>query len=521
MASRRDELNAYTFAKKRTRGGLPAALPDRYGGGGAASAARRPPRRGRRGADPGGLRRLGHVPAHRPPRAGTTPGDQGDRRQASRPPATSCCTDRRAEVQLHPVLNMASARAAARSPDSSTCSRSIETTWTAGRSRTAPTLGIPYAPDRLPERRGGGRASAGRSASSRAATARPCRRRRSSSPSATSTRTEGRAAPARRPSALRPGTRTHGARYLVDAGGTKYLVGDGSRRPNCCCPRAGRQPSSPSRSPRTGWRPSTTAPRSTSPRIPGTSAKRPASRASGRTGPGRHGAPGATTGSGAQQYVVLPGEVAPVSDFVALAAHRTPRRPAGYSSAASRTAVTPSPSPRERELLRREKNWPQQAAEQVNDAAAPGRRSTVCNVLRNVTPTGRHDAVSTWAGTDYPRRSPPAAPAPTSPPAPACSTARSGPGDQGRRDCLPGDRHRPAVRRADQQRQQRQGLRHRHGRPRRPASSAARQQPEPTRPDPARLQGQSSPCRSRRTGRSSCRRAPGWTPTAARQPQGS
>ena len=94
--------------------------------------------------------------------------------------------------QLHPVLNMASAKLLLDAGKGEVVNVD-ESVLDNGKIPHGATIGIPYAPDRLPSAPGGRAApSAGPSASARATAAAPSRRRPSSSPSATMNKTDGR-----------------------------------------------------------------------------------------------------------------------------------------------------------------------------------------------------------------------------------------------------------------------------------------------------------------------------------------
>ncbi len=111
----------------------------------------------------------------------------------------------------------------------------------------------------------------------------------------------------------------------------------------------------------------------------------------------------ATTGAGTQHYVVLPGKVIPVSDFVAklllFSKQTAPLEQHNRPTEVDAQSFTP-----EAQHLFAEKQWPQGVAEQVNtDTAQGGRGTTVCSVLRAVSKTGDTE-LSTWAGADFPQQ---------------------------------------------------------------------------------------------------------------------
>lgn len=132
----------------------------------------------------------------------------------------------------------------------------------------------------------------------------------------------------------------------------------------------------------------------------------------------------AVSGTRTQQYVVLKGRVAPVSDFVAklLLSSRdlVGLDQDGKAQDVSAGAFEPG------EAFGQEKKWPTSKPEPVNSASTEsGSRNTVCNVLRSVSDKNGTSTLSTWVGTGFPATPPPAPAAPTSPPDPGSSSASS------------------------------------------------------------------------------------------------
>ncbi|MEO3977377.1 type VII secretion protein EccB [Streptomyces sp. CAU 1734] len=114
----------------------------------------------------------------------------------------------------------------------------------------------------------------------------------------------------------------------------------------------------------------------------------------------------ATDGTREQHYLVLRGRVAPVSDFTAKLLLGS-RELAVLGQAGKPASVHPS-SFRPGEAFNADKKWPQEAPESVNTASTTeGSRNTVCNVLRNVDRDSGETTLSTWAGADFPAPLPP------------------------------------------------------------------------------------------------------------------
>ncbi|MGH3310975.1 MAG: type VII secretion protein EccB [Streptomyces sp.] len=114
----------------------------------------------------------------------------------------------------------------------------------------------------------------------------------------------------------------------------------------------------------------------------------------------------APAGNGDQYYLVVPGQVMPVSDFMAklLLSTRSllPLNQSGKAKPVSAAAFTPSDSE-----FGASKNWPQQTPESVNRAdSVANERDTSCNVLRNVNRKTGRTTLSTWAGEDFPAQLP-------------------------------------------------------------------------------------------------------------------
>ncbi|WP_336323825.1 type VII secretion protein EccB [Streptomyces lavendofoliae] len=392
MASRRDELNAYTFAKRRLVAQF--VQPNTTG---SEEGAPRP----LRAVLPGviaGVVLLAVFAAwgmFKPvaPRQWDTPGENVI--IASKSTTRYVVLRTGGKTQLHPVLNMSSARLLL-NPDKEKIINVDESVLDSGRIPHGATLGIPYAPDRLPEPKEAGaakrwavceRPGAGGRAIQKAAFVLADREK---------DRTEGA-------NRLRGGELLYvegpdKARYVVDAGGTAYpvekdelllrqLVGQG---------RAAQRVSA-------AWLDTLhKGDTITFPTVPG--------RVGEPAGvPGRMDAEDdkvgmvltSNDGTGRQHYVVLQGRVAPVSDFMAKLLLNS-RALIDLGQAGQAKPVHPGTF-EPGEAFGKDKKWPRSAPKPVNEAGiAEGSRNTVCNVLREVDRDTGTTALSTWAGTDFP-----------------------------------------------------------------------------------------------------------------------
>ncbi|MFI8190297.1 type VII secretion protein EccB [Streptomyces sp. NPDC085946] len=396
MASRRDELNAYTFAKRRLLAAFLQPSPS-----GSEEGAPRP----LRAVVPSmvaGVLVLGVFGAWGMFQPTAPPGwdDPGARVIVGKQSTTRYVvlkTD--GTTRLHPVLNLASARLLMKDAGYKVVQVSDEI-LDSGKLPRGPILGIPYAPDRLPsadeagerkrwavcEQPGGKGGTVQEAAFVLAGT--------------DAKRTDGRKADGS--GRLSGGdalyVRTRGGeRYLVDARGTAYAV-TGTETDALTTALVGRakpqlvteewiatlHKGAPIRVPR----------------IPG-DVGAPA------------GVPGqlsadenrvgmvleAETGEGTQNYVVLPGKVQPITEFTAWLLITSPQTAALDMNSKARPVglqdFTADPEP----FAGQPANWPRQKARQVNSAT--GGRDTVCSVLRDVG-EDNSTTLSTWAGTDYP-----------------------------------------------------------------------------------------------------------------------
>ncbi|MEK8145063.1 type VII secretion protein EccB [Streptomyces sp. M10(2022)] len=188
MASRRDELNAYTFAKRRLIAQFLQPNPSGSEEGAPVPCVRWSPERSSaslcsRCSGPG------DVQARSAPEMGH-PYENVIIASKSTTRYVVLKTD--GKTQLHPVLNMSSAKLLL-APDKGTVINVNESVLDSGKIPHGATLGIPYAPTGCRTRRKPDRRSGGPSASGRSRAAGPSRRRRSSSRSASRRRPTTRA----------------------------------------------------------------------------------------------------------------------------------------------------------------------------------------------------------------------------------------------------------------------------------------------------------------------------------------
>ncbi|MFG2717992.1 type VII secretion protein EccB [Streptomyces sp. NPDC048416] len=394
MASRRDELNAYTFAKRRTLAAFIQPSPT-----GSEEGAPRP----LRAVLPGTLAAVvllaafgawGMFKPAAPP-GWDTPGEKVIIAGKSTTRYVVLKTDGKSE--LHPVLNMASAKLLL-DPDKGQVVKVDESVLDKGSLTHGATLGIPYAPDRLPSPEEAG------SAKRWAVCERPGDGGRAIQKAAfvLAERDKGRTDGAGR---LTGGELLYvtGAedktRYVVDAQGTKYEVGTDELLLRALV-GSGREPERVSKE----WLDTL---RSGDPiAFP---------EVQGKIGDPA-GVPGTLTpeankigmvlrapnGTSSQYYLVQRGTVSPVSDFTAKLLLNS-RTLGGLMKTGQATAVNASQFTPETTEFAPRRNWPRRMPAAVNDAGTTnGNRNTVCNVLRDVDKDNGATTMSTWAGTDFP-----------------------------------------------------------------------------------------------------------------------
>ncbi|MFF9588248.1 type VII secretion protein EccB [Streptomyces sp. NPDC014646] len=400
MASRRDELNAYTFAKKR----LVAAFlqPSSTGSD---EGAPRPLRAVLPSVVVGALilAGFGAFGMFKPtaPKDWDKPGAKVivGKKSTTRYVVLTTGKGKQKKTLLHPVLNLASARLLL-NPQDYDVIQVADDVLDAGKPPRGPILGIPYAPDRLPDAKDAGTAKrwavcvqpGGKGNSVQKATfvlgARD------------DGRTEGR-------DRLTGGQVLYvqgqdQVRYLVDAKGTKYRVDEtaadnghltnalvGSRRPQPVTDDwlATLHDGSPV----------------AFPRIPGEVGAPANVQGQLSDKENRIGTVLRTrTGEGTQYYVVLDKKVQPVSEFTAWLLINSPQTAGLDLDSEARSVGLQTFVPDPETFTGQPAHWPARRATQVNTAdGGSGGRDTICNVLRKVDGSGR-TTLSTWAGTSYP-----------------------------------------------------------------------------------------------------------------------
>ncbi|MFF5705726.1 type VII secretion protein EccB [Streptomyces sp. NPDC012794] len=407
MASRRDELNAYTFAKRRTVAAFlqPSATGTEEG-------APRPLRAVLPGVVTGALlvAGFGAWGMFRPqaPKGWNEPGAMVvvGKQSTTRYVVLTTRVNGKDQARLHPVLNLASARLLL-DPRKSKVVHVDDKVLDAGRPPRGPVIGIPYAPDRLP---------------AAADAARPKRWAVCQQPGGNNrgVQTAAFVLADREAGLMDDANRTTdtqvlyvqstgGAkeRYLVDSAGRKYKFPEG--RPDSATLTTALVGTGATPQPVTEEWLATLDPGDdlAFPQLPGTPGAASAAPGPGN-GAGRVGMVlTAQTGSGTQYYVVLPDRIAPVSEFVAWLLISSPAAGGlGMHGEARQTdlqSLNPDAPP-----FKNDAKWPRRRGAQVNRVAdTPGaalggeRRDTVCNVLRSVDGQG-DQTLSTWAGTGFP-----------------------------------------------------------------------------------------------------------------------
>ncbi|MGW2642238.1 type VII secretion protein EccB [Streptomyces sp. NPDC001348] len=397
MASRRDELNAYTFAKRRT---LASFLQPSVSG--SEEGAPKPLSALVPGLVVGVvvLAVFGAVGMFSPtaPKGWDTPGEHVI--VASKSTTRYVVLKTGKETQLHPVLNMASARLLL-NPDKDSVITVDEKVLDSGKPPHGATIGIPYAPDRLPS---SGEAEA---AKRWAVCERPGDGGRAIQKAAFVlaekewSRTEGadRLTRGDLMYVVAPDGKTQ---YVVDARGTAYEIADpGDKELLKALDTQGRAPQRVSQE----WLDTLHkgAPVAI-PTIQGT----PGEKAGASTLLRQYDKVGevikAYDGQTMQYYVVLRGKVARITEFTATlllnSGDLIATGQAGEAQQVSPGAVADSTT------FDTDKNWPTYKPRTVNDGSSTtSGRNTVCNVLRSVGGKGV-TTLSTWVGTDFPAQLP-------------------------------------------------------------------------------------------------------------------
>ncbi|MER5738316.1 type VII secretion protein EccB [Streptomyces sp. NPDC002262] len=394
MASRRDELNAYTFAKRRLVAQFVQPSPT-----GSEEGAPRPLRAVVPGAIVGAvvLAVFGAWGMFKPvaPKDWDKPGQNVIIADKSTTRYVVLKTGDK--LQLHPVLNMSSAKLLL-DPDKDKIITVSESVLDSGKIPHGATLGIPYAPDRLPEPKEAGapkrwvvceRPGEGGRAIQKAAFVLAAREE---------ARTDGE-------ERLTGGELLYvegqdRTRYVVDAKGTAYpvekdelllrqLVGQGR----------------PAQRVSDAWLKTLHKGDTISfPEIPGEPGA--AAQVGGLSPEVAKVAKvgmvlSATDGTSRKMYVVLQDRVAPISDFTAKLLLNS-RQLVGLGQAGQATKVSGGAF-QPGDAFGGDKKWPKAEPVPVNEAGTGGgSRNTVCNVLREVDADNGRTTLSTWAGKDFP-----------------------------------------------------------------------------------------------------------------------
>ncbi|WP_432123390.1 type VII secretion protein EccB [Streptomyces sp. S1] len=399
MASRRDELNAYTFAKKRTVAAFLQPSPS-----GTEEGAPRPLRAVLPGVIVAALvvAGFGAWGMFKPtaPKGWDDPGTRVivGKQSTTRYVVLETGKGKDRKTLLHPVLNLASARLLL-DPDKFQVIQVEDKKLDEGKPPRGPILGIPYAPDRLPSADDAGRAKrwavceqpgGGKGAGVQKATFLFAERDLG--------RTEG-AGRLKDGQVLYVKGQKGNAQFLIDHTGTKYPVKADSTGLLTALVGLGKDPQPVT----DDWLATLkTGDEIDFPHLDGKvgdSAGIP-----GNTLTGTENRIGmvllAQTGAGPQHYVVLAGKVQPVTPFTAWLLINSPQTGVldmdGRATTVDASSVDPDPTPFHDGV-----RWPRLKSTQVNAATGSGARDTVCSVLTHVDEKGG-TTLTTWAGRDYP-----------------------------------------------------------------------------------------------------------------------
>ncbi|MFJ4338149.1 type VII secretion protein EccB [Streptomyces sp. NPDC088915] len=399
MASRRDELNAYTFAKKRTVAAFLQPSPS-----GTEEGAPKPLRAVLPGVIVAALvvAGFGAWGMFKPtaPKGWDDPGTRVivGKQSTTRYVVLETGRGKDRKTLLHPVLNLASARLLL-DPDKFQVIQVEDKKLDEGKPPRGPILGIPYAPDRLPPADDAGRAKrwavceqpgGGKGAGVQKATFLFAERDLA--------RTEG-AGRLKDGQVLYVKGQKGNAQFLVDHTGTKYPVRAESTGLLTALVGLGKEPQPVT----DDWLATLkTGDEIDFPHLDGRvgdSAGIP-----GNTLTGTENRIGmvllAQTGSGPQHYVVLAGKVQPVTPFTAWLLINSPETGVldmdGRATTVDASSVDPDPTPFHDGV-----RWPRLKSTQVNAATGSGARDTVCSVLTHVDEKGG-TTLTTWAGRSYP-----------------------------------------------------------------------------------------------------------------------
>ncbi|MFE9839282.1 type VII secretion protein EccB [Streptomyces sp. NPDC005551] len=394
MASRRDQLNAYTFAKRRMLASFVQSSPD-----GSEEGAPRPLRAVVPGLVVGVIvmAAFGAWGMFKPtaPKGWDAPGEKVI--VASESTTRYVVLKTRGKTRLHPVLNMASAKLLLKTGEGEVVTVD-ESVLDKGDIPRGVTIGIPYAPDRLPSEKEAGSAKRWAVCERPSAGGRSIQKAAFVLASRDLNRTEGT-------NKLRGGELMYvvgpdRTRYIVDAHGTAYEVGKDELLLRTLV-GSGREPQRVS----DPWL--KTLHRGDAVTFPEVQGRIGAAADVEGSLPAEANKVGmvlkAPDGDTDRYYVVQPGKVAPVSDFTAQLLLNSRALvdlgQAGRALDVSAGAFVPTT-----DEFAADRDWPTHEPKAVNDAGtAEGSRNTVCNVLRDVDEENKGaTTLSTWAGTTFP-----------------------------------------------------------------------------------------------------------------------
>jgi type VII secretion protein EccB len=399
MASRRDELNAYTFAKRRTLASFLQPSPS-----GSEEDAPKPLRAVVPGVVVGVvvLAVFGAIGLFSPtaPKGWDEPGEHVIVASKSTTRYVVLRTD--GKKQLHPVLNMASAKLLL-DPDNNSVITVDEKVLDSGRPPHGATIGIPYAPDRLPSDSEAEKPKRWAVCERPGAGGRAIQKAAFVLAEKEWSRTEGRDKLSRGDLmyVVGPDRRTQ---YVVDSRGFAYPLADpGDKELLKALDTRGRAPQRVSQE----WLDTLHKGDPISiPEISGT----PGEKAGASDMLRQYDRVGmvikAYDGSRMQYYVVLSGGVARISEFTATLLLNSGAL-VGVGQAGEAQQVSPGAVVDSTGFEGEKEHWPTYRPRTVNDGTgATAGRSTLCNVLRSVDPDDGATTLSTWAGADFPAQLP-------------------------------------------------------------------------------------------------------------------
>ncbi|MCX5340426.1 type VII secretion protein EccB [Streptomyces atratus] len=401
MASRRDELNAYTFAKKRTVAAFLQPSPT-----GTEEGAPRPLRAVLPSVVVGALilAGFGAFGMFKPtaPKGWDKPGTNVivGKKSTTRYVVLTTGKGKKKKTLLHPVLNLASARLLL-NPQNYDVIQVADEVLDAGKPPRGPILGIPYAPDRLPEAKDAGTAKRWAVCIQPGGKGNTVQKAAFVFGERDNKLTEGS-------KKLSGGQVLYvqgqdRARYLVDANGTKYRIAEtaadnghltnalvGSRQPQSVTDDwlATLHDGSPI----------------VFPQIPGTIGAPAHVEGQLSAEENKVGMVLRTrTGGGTSYYVVLDKKVQPVSEFTAWLLINSPQTAELNLDSEAHAVGLQDFVPDAATFAGQAAHWPAHKTDPPVNAAEGGSasRDTVCSVLRKVDSSGR-TTLSTWASTAYP-----------------------------------------------------------------------------------------------------------------------